>query len=312
MDFTQTIKREHERMSEIIERLADSSDTALKTRERLSHQLATMLDEHARKEEAAFYPALRAHRDAHEGIDDFLVGARAAHAQMARLSLELDSMAKDAEGLLPKVNELKPLAQRHMREEERLLAPLAKALGEEELKRLDEAMAGRGEEAAEQVAQSAGSAVARGAEIATVGARRLAQAATDEAEHRNRAVLAAAEIYGETAQLTAEDMQAIATCSGIAAGGLGEMRHAWMEWLSRSLRAGARASEQLLRCTTIEQLADIQRNFLKESLDNLLEGSAQMLRISSRITEDAARPIEDRVSHLRRASERPSRARRSA
>ena len=306
MDFTQTIKREHERMSEIIERLADSSGTALKTRERLSRQLATLLDEHARKEEVAFYPALQAHRDAHDGIDDFLAGARAAHAQMAQLALDLDSTAKDDEGFAPKVKELEQLARRHLREEERLLAPLAKALGEEERKRLDEAMAGHGEAVAEPVAQGAGSALDRGAEIATVAA------AADEAEHRNLAVLAAAEIYGETAQLTAEDMQAIATCSSIAAGGMGEMRHAWMDWLSRSLRVGARASEQLLRCTTIEQLADIQRNFLKESLDSLLEGSAQMLRISSRITEDAARPIEDRVAHLRRAGERANRARRSA
>ena len=86
-----------------------------------------------------------------------------------------------------------------------------------------------------------------------------------------------------------------------------------MEWLGRGLRSSARASQELMRCTTIEQLAGVQRNFLKESIENLLEGSAQMLRISSRISEDARRPIEDCAARLRQGgTETRSRARRAS
>ena len=72
--------------------------------------------------------------------------------------------------------------------------------------------------------------------------------------------------------------------------------------LGRGFRAGARASQEIMRCRSIDQLADVQRNFLKESLENLLEGSAQLLRISGRISEDARRPIENRVGHGRRGA----------
>jgi hypothetical protein len=158
-------------------------------------------------------------------------------------------------------------------------------------------MAGRAEEPAERAE--------RVVESAATTLRRGGEAVAEQAERATGAVRAAAGIYGESAQLTAEDMQAIATCSTIAAGGLSELRQAWMGWLGRSLRAGARASQEMMRCTTIEQLAEIQSSFLKESFDSLLEGSAEMLRISSRVSESAARPIENRVLQLRHSTERP-------
>lgn len=303
MDFGEIIKREHQRAGEMLERLEESSDGALKTRERLSRQLAALITEHAQKEEAHFYPALQHHRDAHDGIDEFLAGAGAAHAEMARLALELDTMAKDDAGFTDKAAELRKSAQQHMREEERLLASLRKALSEEESETLDAAMAGRAEEPAERAERTV--------ESVTTALRRGGEAVAEHSERATDAVRAAAGIYNESAQLSAEDMQAIATCSTIAAGGLGELRQAWMGWLGRSLRAGARASQEMMRCTTIEQLAEIQRSFVKESFDSLLEGSAEMLRISSRVSENAARPIENRVLQLRSTEHQPPRLRRA-
>jgi phasin family protein len=162
-------------------------------------------------------------------------------------------------------------------------------------------------EAGRRAKQAAAESAKRAAQDMTEGAKRVAQdaAATtrrttqDVAERGAGTMLTVAEIYNETAQLTAEELQAIATFSSIAAGGLAEMRHAWMEWLNRSLRTSTRATQQLLRVKSIEEFADLQRSFLKESFDNLLEGSAQLLRISSRVSEDACRPIEERVAQLR-------------
>lgn len=111
MDFIQTIKREHARANDILDRLAESSGGALKRRERLTSQIGELLDEHSRKEEAYLYPALQSHREAHEQTDEFLGGAWAAHAEISRLALELAGMAKDSEAFVPKVGELKKLAQ---------------------------------------------------------------------------------------------------------------------------------------------------------------------------------------------------------
>jgi Hemerythrin HHE cation binding domain/Phasin protein len=302
MDFGEIIKRDHQGAAEILERLEESSEGALKTRERLSRQLARLLGGHAKKEEAHFYSALRRHSDAHEGMDVFLAGAGEAHREIIERARELDAMAKDDERFAGKAGELRAAAQRHMRDEERLLTSLRRALDEEESAALDRAMAGRAEEAAAEAGESA-----------LAAPRETHEAAEETAASTRSAVFAAADIFNETAQLSAEDIQVIATCSIITSGGLGEMRQAWLEWLSRNLRAGARASQELMRCTTIEQLAEIQRGFISETLDNLLEGSAQLLRISSRISQDTARPIEERALQLRRVAERtPIRSERGA
>ncbi len=300
MDFVQIIKSEHARVNDMLDKRGDTSDGAVKTRERLTGQIATALDEHSRKEETYLYPALRRHRDVSKETGEFLAGAEAAHDQIRRMAAELDDMAKDDEGFLAKAKELKRIANQHMREEEHLLPAARKAMDESETNALDEGLAGSAEDLPERMVEGTTAALRHGAEAATAGARRATQQMVDQAERGNRAILAAAEIYNETAQLTTDDLQAIATCSTVAAGGMTEMRQAWMDWLTRSLRTSARASQELFRCTTLEQLADVQRNFLKESFDNLLEGGAQMLRISGRISEDARRPIEDRVASMRR------------
>lgn len=298
MDFIQIIKSEHARVNDILDKLSETSDGAMKTRERLVGHLVPLLDEHSRKEEAFLYPALLRHREAHKEASDFLDGARQEHDEVSRLAAALDGMAKDDENFLRSANELKKLVHHHMREEERILPAIRKAMSDEEIQGLDEALSASPEELPERIATEGVSAALRqGAETATEGARRLTQEVAQQAEHGSRSMLAAAEIYSETAQLTAEDLQAITTCSTIAAGGMTELRQTWMDWLGRTLRSSARASQELLRCTTIEQVAEVQRSFLKENLDHLLEGSAQMLRISGRVSEDARRPIEDRVTH---------------
>jgi hypothetical protein len=168
-------------------------------------------------------------------------------------------------------------------------------------------MAQQAAEGARRGAQDAGEATRRATQEAAEGARRVTREAVDATRHvaeeatarGTGALLAAAEIYNDAAQVAAQDLQAIATLSTIAAGGLADMRQAWMEWVNRSLRTGTRTTQQLLRVKSLEQLAELQRNFLRESFDNLLEGSAQLLRISSRVSDDARQPIEDRVTHLR-------------
>jgi phasin family protein len=319
LDFVQTIKSEHARVTDIVEKLADTSEGAVKTRERLAGQLRTLLGEHTRKEESYLYPALQNHEEAR----DFLKDAQQAHDEIERLAGELDGTQKDDGNFLSRLDELRRVLQPHIQAEEKLLPGVRRAMSEDERRRLDEAFSGpmdvaqqgeRGQSergAGARVAEATGGAMREGVETVTRGARRVADEAAAQTERTGQSVLAAAEIYTDTAQLTAEDMQAIATCSTIAAGGMTEMRQAWMDWLGRTLRTSARASQDLLRCSTIEQLAEVQRTFLKESFESLLEGSAQMLRISTRVTDDARRPIEDRMSRGQRAVEERGRQQQS-
>lgn len=286
MDFVQTIKAEHARIMETIDKLAETSDGAVKSRERLVAQLRAVLEPHAQKEEAHLYPALASREEAR----DFLAGARQAHDEMTRLVTALDESPKNEEGFLERVTELRRVIAAHVREEERQLGGLKRALDDDGQRQLDDAMAGRGEAALGD------------------GMRSFARQAMAHNGEASRTVLAAAEIYGETAQFTADDLHAIATCTSIAAGGMNEFRAAWMDWLNRNLRAGARVSQQIMRCGTLQELAEVQRDFLEESIGSLLQGGAQLLRISGRIAEEARRPIEARIARPERRIEVRERA----
>src|SRR5579872_464561 len=92
LDFIQIIKGEHARISDILDKLGETSDGAMKTRERLVEQLAAAIDTHTRKEEAYLYPALLRHRDAHKEAGEFLSVARREHEEIARGIAELSAM----------------------------------------------------------------------------------------------------------------------------------------------------------------------------------------------------------------------------
>src|SRR5579883_1176616 len=121
LDFIQIIKGEHARISDILDKLGETSDGAMKTRERLVEQLAAAIDTHTRKEEAYLYPALLRHRDAHKETGEFLTVARREHDEITRGIAELSALPKDDEGFLRRVSEVKKQTQHHMREEERIL-----------------------------------------------------------------------------------------------------------------------------------------------------------------------------------------------
>jgi hemerythrin superfamily protein len=298
MDFIQTIKAEHAKVLDLLDKLADTTAGALKTRERLAGQLRALLTAHARKEEAYLYPALRRS----EAAGEFLAGATPAHDETALLAAALDDGPKDEDGFVERVQELRRAVGAHAREEERLLPGLRRMLDEEALARLDEAMAGDGADfgtTAAELTQRSVDLARRAADLAAQGTRRFVIAGAPGGPAAG-SVAVVAEILGETAQSTADDLQAIATCTSVAAGGMQEMRAAWMDWFERTLRVGARASQSVLRCSTLEQVASVQRDFVEESMGTLLEGSARMLRISGRIAEEACRPIEARAGRPER------------
>lgn len=299
MEFVETIKGEHAKAMELIGKLGETSDGALKTRERLVKQLRTLLDTHSAKVEAYLHPALQQREEAH----DFLSGAPQTQNEIAHLIGEIDAAPKDDPGFQQQLETLRRLIERHAKDEEKLLPALKRALDSEETRALDEALTAPVDEAL-QASTETEAMLRRGMAAAAEGTHRTMQEASDHSARTGRTVLAAAEIFGDTAQLTTQDLQAMATCSTIALGGMSEMRQAWVDWLNRTLRTNARASQELLRCTTLEQAAGVHRAFLQESLDNLLEGSAEMLRISSRISEDACRPIEDRIARSPRGGDR--------
>lgn len=115
--------------NELFAKLVDTSDGAVKTRERLFAELKAELDLLARLEEEHLFPVLRKHK-ATKG----LVSEALADNKQTRILLdELEATPKDSEEFAIKVAELRKIHQQSVRDgKNELLPAVLEALSDEE------------------------------------------------------------------------------------------------------------------------------------------------------------------------------------
>ena len=122
------LKADHKKVAGILEKIDETTERAIKTREELFTQLKTELDIHTRIEETIFYPALK---DADE-TRDITLEAFEEHKVVKTLLGELESLDKDKEEWTAKFTVLKENIEHHVEEEEGEMFPKArKVLGED-------------------------------------------------------------------------------------------------------------------------------------------------------------------------------------
>src|SRR4051794_7507599 len=172
---------------ELFTTLAETSDTALKTRERVYAELKAELDQHLELEQKYLLPALRKEAGAKELVATAIRDVKDLRAMLS----ELDTLPKNDEAFLPKLAELQKAFRQHARDEKRELLPaVQKALSEEQVQGIVEKMAESLAEA-DQVRQQE-------AEERRAAARR-------EREEREQA-----ELLAQQEQRAEQDRQAIA------------------------------------------------------------------------------------------------------
>ncbi|WP_046862732.1 DUF2382 domain-containing protein [Microvirga massiliensis] len=115
--------------NELLAKLADTSDGAVKTRERLLGDLKTELDLLAKLEEEHLFPVLRKHKETKELVSAALNDNR----QIRKLVAELEQTPKDSEDFAAKVAELRKVFQQSVHDERNELLPaVLKALSDDE------------------------------------------------------------------------------------------------------------------------------------------------------------------------------------
>jgi hemerythrin superfamily protein len=394
MDIGQFFQRDHARANSLFEKLSDTSEGAVKTRERLFGQLKTELEAHAAAVEEVLYPVLKRHPETKD-----LVPAKREANDIDRTLRELDGMPKNDETFLKKLGEFKRVVERHLGEEEKKIGPaLKKALREDEVdeiarklspekrQELEDAASpqqesgqqarteqdgrrdadrqqqqreagggqqrngatGRAEAGADRAAQTGADAARRMAErqteavrqgataaadaarrvteqqadavrqgataaadaarrmteqqagavrqgttAAMEGARQVSGMIADQAQQASRGTVEATRTYGEMAQRTAEGIQALAKSSQVGAESLQQVQHAWMDLFNNAVRRGTQASQELLTCTSPQQIAEVQRRFVEESMREWFQASTSMMQLSSRIMGEMTRPLQE-------------------
>jgi hemerythrin-like domain-containing protein len=148
MTITQLIQNSPSKANELFSKLADTSDGAIKTREKLFSELKEELETLASLEEKHLFPLLRKHQE----TKDLVVDAINDNKEVRKLLADLDKTPKTDPEFAPKLGELRKIFQQHVRDEKKELLPaVRKALSAEEAQTVIEKIeAGRAEAESEK------------------------------------------------------------------------------------------------------------------------------------------------------------------
>jgi hemerythrin superfamily protein len=138
MDVFKLLKQDHKEVQQLFKKIEDSSDGAIKTREKTYKELAKELAVHASLEERLVYPRLREI----EALEDTVKEGIEEHHVAEQLMEEIAKMSASDEQWMAKVTVLKEMIEHHVEEEEKELFPKAmKALEKDEIEELGEIVA---------------------------------------------------------------------------------------------------------------------------------------------------------------------------
>ena len=123
-DAIELLEQEHRRFEELMKKGEDATDRARKTRTEVLATLTRELTAHELMEEKVLYPALQAHPESREiALEGF-----EEHHVADLIVKELQDVATDDEAWGAKFKVLKENIEHHIKEEERIMFPLARGI----------------------------------------------------------------------------------------------------------------------------------------------------------------------------------------
>jgi hypothetical protein len=269
MTITQLIQTSPMKANELFSKLADTSDGAIKTREKLFAELKDELETLASLEEKHLFPVLRKHPETKGLVAD----AVNDNKQVRKLLSDLDRISKADPEFAPKLTELRKVFQSHVRDEKKELLPaVRKALSSEEAQAVVEKIeAGRAEAEREKKAEptdkgepkSAGGASENSARVISHAPGKMTEAAAGTAK-------APLDVTNEVAQTTASTTKKAAEA---AAGATKQVTESAVEVAGQVTEATARTAKKALR------VVDAGAGAAKSAGEAAIEGARQMTEV---------------------------------
>ncbi len=195
------------KVNELFTRLADTSDGALKTREKLFAELKTELETHTDLEEKHLFPVLRKRADTKE----LVAAAIRDNKELRGAVAELDALPKNDETFLAKLADLRKAFRQHSRDEMKGLLPAVQtALSEQQVQGVTEKMETSLAEA-EQAKQAEAEAEEKRMIVRQEREEAELKAQQEEAAERERkAVAQATKAVTQTAKAASEGVRQVA------------------------------------------------------------------------------------------------------
>lgn len=333
MTLRQTLQAAPTKTKDLLERLANTSNQAVKTRENLLADVSNELPLYIGLEEQHLLPYLRKKADTKE----FAADAVKVHKDLRQQLTDLAAAPQDSEEFRQKATQLRTTFEQHLNNTRKGLPALLKALDDEdekqiaanieagvaeaeeaerEMKRIDAAVRKAEREAAEQAAaaekearrsaraaarkvgetaERAVDTLAHGVSVAEGGVRRAAGAVTTQAQNAAQAARDTLTTYSDTVRDAGSDVKTLGESSSVALSVVTELRSAWLGWAGKAIRANVNAAQQLLKCRSVRDVAGVQRDVVSAQMRELMEGSRQVLHIAERTAKKAVQPLDSRL-----------------
>lgn len=337
MTLRQTIQAAPGKTSDLIAKLSETSNQAVKTREGLFAQLSDELTLYVEIEEQTFLPLLQKHDETKMLVPDTLKGNKDLRASLEKLT----AMPKDTDAFLAELDVLNKSFQRHIRNERKELLPaILKALSTEEATDLAATIDGsvaeaekvRRDEKREEVAKAksdeekaeAAGKAKREAAKAERDAAKTAEAAKEKREiakaeravekaEQTAASMRAAQKTGErtlpvandtqeglallkqASRTISGDLQAVGNSSTVSASAATNIYAVWMHYVSSAARINTTASQQMMQCKNMRDVAELQTEFASSAFHNMMERNAKFLKIAQEASVKALAPFGARI-----------------
>lgn len=365
MTITQLIQNSPDKANELFAKLADTSDGAVKTREKLFAELKDELETLASLEEKHLFPVLRKHQE----TKDLVTDAISDNKEVRKLLTDLEKLPKTDPEFAPRLGELRKIFQRHVRDEKRELLPaVRKALNAEETQTIVEKIeAGRAEAVSEKKDEAKeGSAEAKSGNGATAkpqpseaeakdseaaparqsdedtsrktAASRKADDATDatngaapakqtleagaeamdlpakaaqrslrvveagvrQAEQAVAQTIETARPIGQSIQPMIRGFTALSELPETSLSIARDVSQVWSDLVTKNLETGARASQEMFRLTSPQQVVQAQSRIFVEVLQTWMDTGSRMMEISLRATRGMKSAVEEASTEVRK------------
>lgn len=317
-----------DRANDLFEKLFATSDSAVKSRERLLAGLKQELSLLASMQEEHLFPVLRQH-----GMQGLVRDAVNYNEATGALLTELEQMPKNSPVFLAKLAELKRVFQQHIRDDRKELLPaVLKVLGEKEaeavVEKVEDEMAAMGEisrawpqrsreqaeavqrltedtadtfrasmESFQTVAQSMQEAMQNGFGIVSELTRRSTGQATQALS------LPDSQAKGLSEQVS-RNFRAIAQSGTMLAHGLQDLSHECFELSQRRLQRNLDGMAALTRCGSVTDFMALQSSLIRDNLEQSVENSRRIAELTIRMADEAARSV---VLPAEKPAQRPGR-----
>ena len=166
-------------------------------------------------------------------------------------------------------------------------------------------------EALRQASAETAEATQRGGAAASETMRRNAQAfAESQREFLQKSVQqfeAVSRKVANAAQGNTESLRTLMTLPNTAQGGLQELQQSMAGLVQGVLQTNLRAAQELFQLANPVALIEVQQRFVRDYLEALLQGTANLVRASRRTAEETLRPLERQIEQRRQAAHQAQR-----